>query len=202
MGTESQVRGQDLITDFCEAYVSQHRENWPTDEWELARAFVKFFEAPLLADMTSLQGFFTQTNIELRKCNLPAGLLGVNMSFEGKRRIDLSQRREQVYFRLHTVLHEIREIIENDFLRLGFSTTNSRNIEDSADEFVFCAVLCSTKDPLENWVKTASEIESKWRRWTILGLICAGAMFFCFWSFIGAFFPHVKVTRSGVRFER
>jgi len=202
METESQVCNQDLIKEFCEGCISEDRENWPPSECDLASAFVEFFGVPALVHVSSLQRFFVQTNIELREGALPAGLLGVNMSYGSKRRIDLSRRREQIYFQIYTVLHEIREIIENGFLRSGFSTTDRRNLEASADEFAFWAVLCSTRDPLKDLVRIASEIESKWKRWTLLGLISAGAVAFVFCSFLGAFFPHVKVTQSGVRFER
>lgn len=203
MDTESQVYSQDLIRDFCEAYISEHRENWPTSECDLASAFVKFFGVPALVHVTSLEGFFVQTNIELREGNLPAGLLGVNMSYGSKRRIDLSSRREQTLFQIHTVLHEIREIIENGFLRLGFSTTDRRDLEASADEFAFWAALCSTRDPLKDMLKTASEIESKWQRWTMLGLGSAGVIAFVFYSFMGAFSHNVTVSRhSGVRIQR
>jgi hypothetical protein len=192
----------DQLKVFCEAYISQNGRNRPTSEWQLASAFVKSFRIPPILDVPSLEGFFVEANIELRKANLPSGLLAVNMSFEGKRRIDLSGRREQIHFQVHTVLHEIREFIENEFCRLGFSTTDSRDLEQCANEFAFFAIISSLEGPFKYWLESTWETEREWRRWGAVGLICIAAVACFLYSFVGAFFPHVTVTRSGVRFER
>jgi hypothetical protein len=194
---------RDSLTMFCEVYISQKGRNRPINEWELADAFVKSFEIPPLVDVSGFDRFFAQTNIELRKANLPPDLLGVHMSVEGKRRIDLSERPEQRYFQVHTVLHEIREIIEKDFCRLEFGTTESEDdLERRANEFAFCGVICSQTDVFKFWFDNAHEMESSWRKWGALSLIGMGLLFVALYSFLGAFLPHVTVTASGMRFER
>jgi hypothetical protein len=197
-----EIEPRDSLRAFCEAYISQNGRN-PIDESQLADAFVKFFGIPPLVDVRSLDEFFVETNIELRKCDLPIGLLGVNMSFEGKRRIDLSERSEQRHFQIHTVLHEIREIIENDFRPLGFGTAKSQqDFEHCANQFAFCAIMCSQMTVFESLFNNAYEMESNWRKWGALGLISIGLLIVGSYSFVGAFFPHVTVTASGMRFER
>jgi hypothetical protein len=201
MDTELQVCNDDPLRAFCEACILREGQKWPVSELELASAFVKFFNVPPLAHVGSLEGFFVQTRIELRKGDLPSDLLGVNMSFQGRRRIDLSGHGEQQHSQLHTVLHEIREIIENEFSRLGFDTTDSRELEASADEFAFYAVLCPFEGLFRDSLGNALEIESKWQRWTALSLICSVALVLCCCSLMGAFFPQITVTQSGVQFE-
>lgn len=201
METELQVCSDDPLRAFCEC-IPRDGQEWPVSEWELASAFIKFFNVPPLAYVGNLEGFFAQTKIELREGDLPSDLLGVNMSFQGRRRIDLSRHGEQVHSQLHTVLHEIREMIESEFSRLGFATTSSRELEASANEFAFYAVLCPFEGLFKDSLHNALEIESKWQRWTTLSLICAAALVLGFGSFMGAFFPRITITQSGVRFER
>lgn len=194
---------RDALKEFCETYISRNGRNRSTNgEWELASAFVEFFGIPPLSDVSGLEGFLARTNIEIRKGELPAGLLAVNMSFEGKRRIDVSVRREQLYFQVHTVLHEIREIIENDFRRLGHETTYSQDLEHCANEFAFGVIVCSLSHLFGSLFDNAWEIQSTWRRWGVLALIGIGVVAVSSYSFIGAFFPHVSITQSGIRFEK
>ena len=193
----------DTLAMFCEVYISQKGRNRPIDEWELADAFVKAFEIPPLFDVSGFEGFLAKTNIELRKANLPADLLGVHMSVEGKRRIDLSERPEQRLFQVHTVFHEIREILEKDFRRLGFSTSESdEDLEHCANQFAFCAVICSQMDIFKFWFNNAYEIKSNWRKWGTLSLVGMGLLVVAIYAFGGAFLPHVTVTESKIRFER
>lgn len=197
-----EIEPRDLLRAFCEAYISQNGRN-PINESQLADAFVKFFGIPPLVDVRSLDEFFVETNIELRKRDLPIGLLGVNMSFEGKRRIDLSERTEQKHFQVHTVLHEIREIVENDFRLLGFGRAEShQDFEHSANEFAFYAIMFSQMTVFQSLFDNAYEMESNWWKWGTMGLISMGLLVVGLYSFVGAFFPHVTVTASGMRFER
>jgi hypothetical protein len=61
MDTES----QDQLSVFCEAYILQHREKWPTTEHELALAFVSHFDIPMVFQVADLENFLARTNIEL-----------------------------------------------------------------------------------------------------------------------------------------
>jgi hypothetical protein len=197
-----QTEPRDPLKAFCEAYVRENGRN-PINESQLAEAFVRFFGIRPLVDLSSLDEFFHSTNIDLRKGDLPLGLLGVNMSFEGKRRIDLSERPEQRYFQVHTVLHEIREIIETELRPLGFGTSESeRDLEHLANEFAFYAMISSQMSMFRTFFESACEMESKWQKFGALGLIGIGVIVAAVYSFMGAFFPHVTVTPSEMRFER
>jgi len=180
--------------------ISLSTSQWPTNEIELAAAFVTHFRIPALADQSGLHEFLAGSNIELREDHLPADLLGAHMCFERRRTILCSADQDHLLFRIHTVLHEIREIIEADFVRLGFTTTGARGDLDSlADEFAFAVYLLSMKD-LMQWIQSATEIESSWQKWVSCGLLTAGALIVAIHSFYCAFGyrfqkPLVKVQR-------
>lgn len=196
-----QTEPRDLLKAFCEVYVRENGQN-PINESQLAESFVKFFGIPPLFDLSGLDEFFVETNIELRKGDLPLGLLGVNMSYEGKSRIDVSEQPEQRYFQVHTALHEIREIIESDFRSLGFGTADSQgDCEHCANEFAFCAIMCSQMPVFKSLFSNAYELEPHWQRWGSLILIGFGVLFVGLYSLVGAFFPHVTPTPTGMRFE-
>jgi hypothetical protein len=200
--TPIQAEHCDLLRAFCEEYIRENGQNL-IDEAQLAQSFVKFFGIPTLFDLSGLDEFFCETNIDLRKGDLPVGLLGVNMSCEGKRIIDLSERPEQKHFQVHTALHEIREIIENDFRSLGFGTVDSQSdIENCADKFAFCATVLSQMPMFAGLFTSASEIESNWQRVVSLILVVVGASFVGLHSYVGAFHPHVAPTPTGTQFKR
>jgi len=203
MSVATQPEISNRLKSFCEACASRNHQS-PLSEEQLAEAFVKFFSIPPLFDVSGLDKFFATADIEMCRTTLPVGLLGLNMSYEGKRKIRLSDRRGQKRFQLHTALHEIRELIENDFRVLGFSTTESSEdeLEFCADEFAFHAVLCSQAGLFRHFFANARAIKSDWRRWAILSLIGLGMVAAGLFAFIGAFYPHVTVTGSKIRFER
>jgi hypothetical protein len=153
----------DLLKAFCEGYISQHREKWPTSERQLAKAFVSHFDIPFVFRVSDLHDFLVQTNIELIERDLPSDLLGVNMCFGTKRQIRTSRNADHVRFGTHTVLHEIREILEADFRELGFSTTNLSDLSDldsRADDFSFGVDMCTGTASLMDWIKDARETNS------------------------------------------
>jgi hypothetical protein len=190
------------LATFCETYISQNGRN-SIRESQFARAFVEFFQIPPLFDIGGLERFLAQANIEVKITQLPGDLLGVHMLFDGKGRIDLSQRPEQRYFQIHTVLHEIREIIENDLRPLGFGTAESQHdFEHCANEFAFYAIMFSQMPLFKFFFDDAFETESNWRKLGMLCLISIALLFVGSYSFVGAFFPHVTVTASRKRFER
>ena len=190
----------DPLRSFCEQYISQNCQKWPTSEFELADAFIKHFRIPFVVDPGGLQDFLVRMNIEHVEGDLPADLLGVNMSFEGKRKILTARDGDQVSFRVHTVLHEIREIIEADFHRLGSTTTNSQNLDHRADEFAFAVSVCSAAAaaPLGGLFENAAEMNSGWQELVSLGVFIVGAVVVLLYSFFGAFgyrFPNSAVKR-------
>ena len=178
---------KDPLSAFCEQHISLNSKQWPTSEFELADAFITHFSIPALLDKERLHDFLVRSNIELREDHLPADLLGAHMCFGSKRTILFSADHGDVLFRIHTVLHEIREIIEADFVRLGFGTTGRRHLDSLADEFAFTAYLWSMKASLGRWFQNAAEIDPNWEKWVCCGLLTAGALVMVVQSFVGAY---------------
>lgn len=196
------VESQDLLRAFCEAFTLQHRDKWPPNEYELAEAFVSHFAIPRILGVADLQNFLTQTNIELIEDDSPADLLGINMSVGGKRRIFTSKNRDHFPFRIHTLLHEIRELIEVEFCQLGFKTTNSQGLDSRADEFSFAVHIRAATPSIEGWVKNSPEIKSTWQSIASLFGLIAIATVFGLSSFFGAFgyrFQNQSVKKSPLR---
>jgi hypothetical protein len=198
METESEVRS-DGLTAFCQSYISQNASCWPTDETRLASAFVKFFRLPLLGHVGTLEGFATETKIELIETELPGNLLGMNVSFEGKRQIFYSGHRKHIHSPIHTALHEIRELLENEFHRLGFATVQTRRgLEKRADRFACAAFLESGIPALQDWINKTSEIESKWSKFGGFALIVICGLLFILFSHMGAhYYPDRVKQRTG-----
>jgi len=178
---------QDLLKAFCEDHVSQHREKWPTSEHALAKAFVSHFEIPIVHRVADLHNFLVQTNIELIERDLPSDLLGVNMCFGVKRQIFTSRNADHVPFDTHTVLHEIREIMEVEFRGLGFSTTNSSDLDSRADDFSFGVDMCAVTASLMDWTKDARETNSMWAKIAALCMAIVIVVLFEKRSRLGAF---------------
>jgi hypothetical protein len=185
----------DPLRSFCEQYISQNCQKWPTSEIQLAEVFVKHFSISVVTNLVGLQDFLVRTNIEHVEGNLPADLLAVNMSFEGKRKILTAKEGDHVSFQVHTVLHEIREIIEADFHRLGSATTSSQDLDHLADVFAFAVPICAAMPSLGGLLENDPEI---WPLWVSLGAFTVGAVGVLLYSFVGAFgyrFPNSAVKR-------
>jgi hypothetical protein len=200
METKSEVCS-DALTTFCQSYISQNTACWPTDETKLASVFVKFFRLPLLGHVGTLEGFAVQTRIILIETELPGNLLGMNVSFEGKKQILYSGHRRHIHSPVHTVLHEIRELLENEFRRLGFATIQTRRgLEKRADRFACAAFLESGVPELQHWISKTSEIESKWRKFGGFALIVICGLLFILFSHMGAYYyycpPKRRISRN------
>jgi hypothetical protein len=124
------------------------------------------------------------------------------MSFGVKRQIFTSKNVEHVPFLIHTVLHEIREIIEADFCRLGFGTTNSSELDSLADQFSFAVHTYGAAVSLQDWVKDASQTNSMWQKVAFVSVFTIGAVLFGLCSLSGAFgyrFQSPSVKRSRLK---
>lgn len=199
------IEAQDRLRTFCEEYISQNREKWPPSEYELAEAFVLHFGIPFTFRVADLKNFLIQTNIELIERDLPADLLGANISSGVKRQIFTSTGAEHVPFRVHTVLHEIREVMEADFRGLGFPTTNSRGLDSRADEFSFAVHMSAATPSIQGWVNDPSETTSTWQSFASLCFCTVMFALFGLHSLFGAFgyrFQRPSDTRSHLKHSK
>jgi hypothetical protein len=93
-------------------------------------------------------------------------------------------------------LHEIRELLEVEFRRLGFPTIQTRrSLEKRADEFACAAFLGSGMPGFQHWIDKTSEIESVWRKLGGFALIVIVGLLFIVYSHMGAFYYPDRVKR-------
>src|SRR5439155_12778719 len=111
---------QDRIDEFCQTVVSRHAEKWPLDENTLAEEFLDFFG---LRSWPTFEGIAqlcqNRLRITVSFAPLPAGMRGYNGSYGKQREILISVNQDFVGAELHTLLHELREILESGFEKLG-----------------------------------------------------------------------------------
>jgi hypothetical protein len=173
MDTESDLFVGDKLTAFCEECTARNAGAWPISERNLAMEFIKHFNIPPIVLITHLMGLCAALNIELVRDELPPDLLGLNASIGYKRVIVYSGRSGDLILREHTILHEIREIIESILRKLDFPTVEPSEMEFHANAFASEVMAIGTQDEFGYWYEYAAEIESTW--WRIGALLLIGA---------------------------
>ena len=119
MSKELNKLNSDLILSFCQNFVAHNLDAWPPKEQVLANEFAVYFRLPVFITMRELERFCSATNIELTQKKLPEDLLAVNCSTNGKRIIELNEVPQDLSIQPHTVLHEVRELLEYTFRGLS-----------------------------------------------------------------------------------
>lgn len=160
MVEESRNLNTDVILSFCQNFILRHPNPWPPDEQALANEFVSYFASFNFLVISDLEKYCTATGIELTKKSLPSDLLAANCYPNGKRKIDLNDHSEYLFIQPHTVLHEIRELLEYSFRDLGYPITDLSEIESRADQFASLVMVCGGEKIWTKLFKDALEIES------------------------------------------
>ena len=169
-GENTEVAHSDQLALFCRDFVSRYPKQLVTEEM-LARHFVSFFKISPFVHMANLTEFCKSVGIVLWKEILPPDLMGINGSVGNLRKVIISDRAEDLFFQEHTVLHEIREIIEHVFCDLGSPISKPEEIEGRASEFASFVMDLPCEEVFETWVKDAACIESVWKRVMAISLI-------------------------------
>jgi hypothetical protein len=137
---------------FCETVIANHSESWPPSENALAHQFVSFFGIDGLLGMEELERLCQTIGVEVRSQELPKPLRGHNCTYEGKREIvvgTVQGAASVLGSREHTLLHELREVIEYEFRRLGHPiATDFSDMESRAEGF---AGLVRAGASLKTW---------------------------------------------------
>jgi hypothetical protein len=162
----------DQLILFCRDFVSRYPEQRVTEAL-LATHFVLFFELPPIADISNLTEFCNSVGIALSKETLPPDLIGINGSVGNLRKIIISERVEDLCIQEHTLLHEIRELIEHVFRDLGSSISTPEEMEARASEFASFVMTSSYHSMFESWERDVAGIESPWQ--LILAALIIGA---------------------------
>jgi len=162
---------QPLVT-FCQGAVSKFASQWPPEESKLADAFIAHFSLPRLATFENQLNLCESLGIRVSEVILPDNLRGHNCCYGNQREIQIHNGKGHLITREHTLLHELREILEHIFHDMGYHTAKERSaLEVRAETF---AGSVRTDTFMEMWkdiLQGAEEIESKWKRWVAFFLL-------------------------------
>src|SRR6266566_3025198 len=173
----------DKVADFCQVVTSRHPEKWPIDENALAEEFVGFVGLDSFLIFGTLRQFCQdQLRIPVSFAPLPTELRGYNGSYGDRREILISLNQDFPGADLHTLLHELREILERTFEKFGKPTVNREDsdLEQRAESFAISVQICATHNMLPSMLDKAAEIERKWLRIGACALLAAGALIYVF----------------------
>src|SRR5206468_7728765 len=137
---------QDTIADFCQTVLSRHAEQWPISEETLAQEFLGFFGLHLVPTFEGVaQLCQNHLRIMVSFAPLPTGMRGYNGSYRDKREVLISLSQDFAGAKLHTLLHELREILESGFEKLGRPIANRKDsdLEQCAESFAISVQVCA-----------------------------------------------------------
>lgn len=156
---------QPLVT-FCQGAVSRFASQWPPEESKLADAFIAHFSLPKLATFESQLRLCESLGIGVSEVILPENLRGHNCCYGNQREIQIHNGKLHFITREHTLLHELREILEYIFQDMGYPTVQERGaLEGRAETFASCVETDIFGDMWKDLFQAAAEIGSKWKRW-------------------------------------
>jgi hypothetical protein len=158
--------------------MGRHIGAWPPTESVLAEEFVSSFNL-VPSTPNGLQQLCVQLGISLSFSSLPAELRGFNCAYQDRMEIVLSEQQGFWGAQEHTLLHELREILERSFITLGYPTVGHvRELEGKAEDFARFTRMAAISKSLPTFFELAEQIERKWVQVAALVLIGCGALFY------------------------
>jgi hypothetical protein len=178
MSTGPISRESDPLISFCRM-VAERRENWPPREEVLAEEFVTFFGMGAFAHFGTLRDFCVQLGISVSVRPMPNELRGHNSSYSGSRTITIAEHQSFPGAQEHTLLHELRELLEHSFVRLGFAiAVSGEDLEERAEGFACLVRSNLSQRTLLFWLEQAEHVEKKWLRYCSYFLAILGGVIF------------------------
>jgi len=177
------------IVEFCKAVVSRNSENWPPKEETLADEFVQWLGLKSFPTRDGLIELCLSKRINLSFAELPPELRGFNCSFENKTEIVVVQRQTVPGADLHNLFHEFREVLENGFIDLGYSTLGEEaELEAQAEVFAMSARMSVIKTEIPAFIEIVKNADAKWVRYLGYGVIgVVGLIYFLSCVFLPQF---------------
>jgi hypothetical protein len=166
------IRPYDPLLAFCEAVLSRHRENWPLSEDQLAKEFLKHFHIDSLLLKTQLVPLGAHLGIEVLFSPMPEEFPGYHCSYEGRRMILLAEKEVFPGSAIHTLFHEVREIIAAIFSDLGMPEVKGKELEECAELFATYARMDCANQAFKSLAAYTQKIESPFWRWTAFIAAC------------------------------
>lgn len=168
----------DPVAEFCQSVFAKYSEQWPISEKTIADEFLAFTGLKFVANPEEVSAICAHKfGIVVSHRPLPDGLRGFNGSFGDKREILISTNQDYYRAKLHTLLHELREILESEFRELGHPIAASDDdLEQHAEDFATVIQISSVFNAVPVLFENAGEIERKWMRFGAYVLIILGAL--------------------------
>lgn len=161
------------LLDFCLRVVSQDVEKWPPKEEALAEAFVDWFGFHSFLTRDAMKQLCRAKGVRLSFDSLPQDIRGIHCSFQNKKEIVITENELAPCADSHTLLHEFRELLENEFMVLGRATIGAKDsLEVQAEIFAIACRIEAGKRQFPVFLEMASSVEKRWVRY--LGYACLG----------------------------
>jgi hypothetical protein len=191
---------KDSILAFCKVVISRHAQNWPPTEEVLAEEFVNWLGVKSFMTRSAMIEMCLSKGIKLSFVSLPPELHGFNCSFHHKKEIVISKSETVVFSDLHTLLHELREMLERGFVDLGRATLTAKDLlELKADEFAIHARMETGTREFLAYLEMVGKIEINWHRYFAYALL---AVFSVAYLFSCPFLPQIEEMISEARHQR
>ena len=166
MNEPSRLEYPEPLVTFCQSVVSKYVSQWPPEERKLADEFIAHFGLPKLGTFENQLKLCESLGIKASEANLPENLRGHNCCYGDQREIQIHNGEWSIITREHTLLHELREILEYIFRDMGYPTVQERGtLEVRAERFASCVETDVFGDMLKGIFQAATRIGSKWKRW-------------------------------------
>lgn len=157
---------------FCASFIERGGSSWPPTEDALAREFVSFCGIAALVQFDALSELCVRLGITVSVQPMPSELRGHNSSYNGARTIAIAEQHSFPGAKEHTLLHEVRELLEHTFVHLGFGIAiNPEDMEQRAEHFACFVRSTLAGQTMIEWLEHAEQVEKKWVRYGVY-LIC------------------------------
>ena len=170
MNEPSNLEYPEPLITFCQGVLAKYVSQWPPEESKLADEFTGHFGLSTLATFENQVKLCENLGIKVSEAILPENLRGHNCCYGNQREIQI--HKQKYLTREHTLLHELREILEHIFKDMRYPTAKQRSaLEARAETFASSVRTGTFTKMLEGIFQAAAKIESKWRRWGAFFLI-------------------------------
>ena len=175
MNSEADIQPPLTLPGFCQAVISKHASAWPPGEASLADEFLAFFQVEGFLGFLRFapEELCNKLGIRVTIRDLPQGLRGHNCAYEEKREIVIGAVNgpaATLGSQEHTLFHELRELIEYEFQKLGYPTAVGSRLEERAESF---ASLVRSMAAMKGWGPVFQDFD-KQSGWAKFGLILLG----------------------------
>ena len=178
MDPEITIPPQLTLRGFCQTIVAKHSGNWPPKEEVIAEEFLSFFQLNGVFPLEGLEKLCAKLEINVSTQALPGELRGHNCVFEEKREIVIGKVEGPAAVfgsHEHTLIHELRELIEYEFREIGYPVAIASDLESRAETFASAVRVQASIKSCEPLFDGIGEIQSTWGR-VALALPVLGVM--------------------------